>query len=259
MFFKSQPIRLMAVIAFALTAATARADVIIERQGTSYIEQSNTFAALAEIVVGSADVHINGIGVFGQTSVPTNVKWVIFDSLTPASPTFLSDMQAIAGTPGSYATSARWYRLPADRLHAAGESPLRNGTALRQTGSDGIQMGNNADQHVRRRRPGSLSARAHHALWVRPRERRTLRVVLQCTQRVHVCRAERSTAVERQLATFAAHHGERSGATAVVHDPLRIAGARCRRASPQTRSAAALKKIGRIAFTVSSSVAADAF
>jgi len=111
-FFKSQPIRLLAVIAFALTAATARADVIIERQGTSYIEQSNTFAALAEIVVGSADVHINGIGVFGQTSVPTNVKWVIFDSLTPASPTFLSGMQAIAGTPGSYATSARWYDSP---------------------------------------------------------------------------------------------------------------------------------------------------
>jgi hypothetical protein len=131
-----------------MTAATAYADVIIQRQGNRYIEESNVFAPLTEIVVGGTDLHINGFGVFGQTSVDTNVKWVIFDSLASKSPAFLSASHAIVGTPGSYAANARWHDSPALDITLLANHRYAMGILADKLGPTGFRWGATATRNV---------------------------------------------------------------------------------------------------------------
>ncbi len=90
--------RSLATLVFVLINVTnVDAQILFEHQGTSYRTQADMFAPLTEVVIGAEDVRIGGFGVYGQTSVPTNVRWVIFDSMTPRSPAFLSPIHALAG------------------------------------------------------------------------------------------------------------------------------------------------------------------
>lgn len=112
MFPKFNFARSLATVALTTVMAAVNAQVLVEHQGTSYRTGSDTFAPLADVLVGAADVRIGGFGVYGQTSVPANVRWVVFDAASPKSPTLLSSIQAIEAEPGSFATAARWHDSP---------------------------------------------------------------------------------------------------------------------------------------------------
>jgi hypothetical protein len=106
--------RLLATLVFVfVNAGSVNAHVLIEHQGTTYRTQADTFAPLARVVVGPADVHIGGFGVYGQTSVGSNLKWAIFDAADAKSPVFLSAPQAVEASAGSFASNAQWYDSPA--------------------------------------------------------------------------------------------------------------------------------------------------
>jgi hypothetical protein len=96
-----------------ISAVAANAQVLVEHQGTTYRTQSDIFAPLAHVAVDDADVRIGGFGVYGQTSIDTNARWVIFDGAAPQAPVYLSPIRAIDGDAGSFAAKARWHDSPA--------------------------------------------------------------------------------------------------------------------------------------------------
>jgi hypothetical protein len=103
---------LAACVVITFSAPAVQAHVLVEHQGTSFRTQSETFAPLANVAIGSADVRISGFGVYGQTSVPTNLIWVVFDADAPETPAFISAIHSIDEAPGSFAVNARWYDSP---------------------------------------------------------------------------------------------------------------------------------------------------
>jgi hypothetical protein len=122
-------------IIISIGISVAHAQILLEHRGTTYRTQSDFHAPLSQVVVGDKDVSIGGFGVYGQTSVETNVRWVIFDSASPRVPVFLSDVYALAPEPGSFASSARWHDSPvvdftlvANRRYAMGILADRLGT-----------------------------------------------------------------------------------------------------------------------------------
>jgi hypothetical protein len=140
--FTSHLARSLATFVFVfITAATVNAQVLLEHQGTTYRTQSDIFAPLAEVIVGAQDVHIGRFGVFGQTSVPTNIRWVIFDSLAPLEPVYLSDIRSVWGQSGSFATRARWYDSPAMELTLIANHRYAMGILADQLGTSGFRWG----------------------------------------------------------------------------------------------------------------------
>jgi hypothetical protein len=93
------------------TAGLARADLLVDYQGTTY-SGAGVNQLLAQAVVGPDDVAIGSFGVYGQAQANTNLKWVIFDTTQLSSPVYLSAALAVPGTPGTFADVARWYDSP---------------------------------------------------------------------------------------------------------------------------------------------------
>ena len=101
-----------ASIIIVIGISVAHAQVLLEHRGTTYRTQSDFYAPMAQVVGGDKDVTISGCGVYGQTSVETNVRWVIFDGASPHAPVFLSEIHSLAPKPGSFAESADWHDSP---------------------------------------------------------------------------------------------------------------------------------------------------
>jgi hypothetical protein len=134
--------RLLATfIVVVISTATVNAQVLLEHRGTTYKTQSNILAPLAEVVVGAKDVHIGSFGVFGQTSVPTNVRWVIFDSLAPLEPAYLSEIHWVPGETGSFATQGRWYDSPAMEFTLLANHRYAMGILADRLGTSGFRWG----------------------------------------------------------------------------------------------------------------------
>jgi hypothetical protein len=117
----------IALVASLCASATGSASILIQNAGTSWGGVAGINQPLAKVVIGASDVAIGGIGVFGQAQSAGNVKWVIFDSLAPSTPLYLSSAQAVTARPGQFATQSTWYdsasfglTLQAGRTYAMG-------------------------------------------------------------------------------------------------------------------------------------------
>jgi hypothetical protein len=136
--------RSLATLVFIfISATTVNAQILLEHKGTSYRTQSDNFAPLAEVIVGGSDVYITGFSVFGQTSVPTDVRWVIFDSLIPYSPVLLSPIHSIEGRPGSFAAKALWYDSPSIEFTMLANHRYAMGLLADRLGPSGFRWGVN--------------------------------------------------------------------------------------------------------------------
>ena len=144
MFQKVSIARSLATLVFIfISATTVNAQILLEHKGTSYRTQSDNFAPLAEVIVGGSDVYITSFSVFGQTSVPTDVRWVIFDSLAPKSPVLLSPVQSIEGRPGSFAAKALWYDSPSMEFTMLANHRYAMGLLADRLGPSGFRWGVN--------------------------------------------------------------------------------------------------------------------
>lgn len=142
MFLKFDLSRSLVALAFILIiAATADAQTLFEHQGTSYRTQSDMFAPLAEVVVGGEDVQIGGFGVYGQAAAPANVRWVIFDSIAPRSPAFLSPIHALPEEAGSFAAAASWHDSPGMEFTLLANHRYAMGILSDRLGKNGFRWG----------------------------------------------------------------------------------------------------------------------
>ncbi|MEN6437233.1 MAG: PEP-CTERM sorting domain-containing protein [Syntrophobacter sp.] len=103
-----------ALAVFLVVPQMVNAASLLEYKGTSYYGPSTVNQLLSEIKVGTADVTINGFGVWGQPLFAENIKWVIFDEATLGTPVFLSSPLAVAAKTGTFATQAQWYDITLD-------------------------------------------------------------------------------------------------------------------------------------------------
>jgi hypothetical protein len=86
-------------------------------------------------------VAIGSLGVFGQAQSAGNVKWVIFDSLQPATPLYLSGAQSVPANPGAFATQATWYDSPAFNLTLLAGRTYAMGLIAQAVGANGFRWG----------------------------------------------------------------------------------------------------------------------
>jgi hypothetical protein len=70
-----------------------------------------------------------------------NVRWVIFDSLAPQEPAWLSSTQSIAGDAGSFAAGARWYDSPAMEFTMLADRRYAIGLMADRLGRHGFRWG----------------------------------------------------------------------------------------------------------------------
>ena len=124
-----------------INAFAAHAQILLEHRGTTYRTQADFQAPLASVAIGDADVPIGGFGVYGQTSVPTNLRWVIFDSASPQAPVYLSDVHAVAPEPGSFAAGARWHDSPAIDFTLLANRRYAMGVLADRLGPSGFRWG----------------------------------------------------------------------------------------------------------------------
>ena len=134
-------LRFIAAIASLCISATASASLLIENAGTSWGGVSGINQPLAKVVVGAADVAIGSLGVFGQAQSAGNVKWVIFDSLQPSAPVYLSGAQSVAANPGAFATQATWYDSPSFTLTLLAGRTYAMGLIAEAVGANGFRWG----------------------------------------------------------------------------------------------------------------------
>lgn len=131
----------IAFIASLCVSATGSASILIENAGTSWGGVAGINQPLAKVLIGANDVSIGGLGVFGQAQSAGNVKWVIFDSLAPSTPLYLSSAQAVTARPGSFATQATWYDSPTLNLTLQSGHSYAMGLIADTVGANGFLWG----------------------------------------------------------------------------------------------------------------------
>jgi hypothetical protein len=131
----------VAFIASLCASATGSASILIQNAGTSWGGVAGINQPLAKVVIGASDVAIAGLGVFGQAQSAGNVKWVIFDSLAPSTPLYLSAVQAVAARAGQFATQAMWYDSPSLSLTLQAGRTYAMGLITDVIGANGFLWG----------------------------------------------------------------------------------------------------------------------
>ena len=141
----------VAIFLSPVVVQQARADIIVQYQGSSFGGSAGTNQLLAKVTVGASDVNIGGFGVYGQPTVETTLKFIIFDTTQLLSPVFLSDPVTVPGNPGSpIASFAQWYDSPvldftllANHTYAMGVTAKTNAVGNFYLGHDYFPFGGN--------------------------------------------------------------------------------------------------------------------
>jgi hypothetical protein len=135
----------VALSVFAAIPRSAEAAILIQNQQTDFITAANRNEPLTKVVVGASDVAISGFGVYGQSQIAGNLKWIIFDANQPTSPVFLSPAQAVAANPGAFADHAQWFDLTSISFTLLAGHTYAMGLISDQFGTNGFRWGASPD------------------------------------------------------------------------------------------------------------------